>query len=108
MKQTIRRVVLIVLDSVGCGDAPDAANYGDSAANTLANIANSVGGLSLPNLGALGLGNLTAIQGVPPTRFTKGAYGRMTEVSAGKDTTTGHCWDRTRKTFSSLSGWLSS
>jgi len=88
----IKRVSLIVLDSVGCGDAPDAAAYGDEGSNTLGNVARAVGGLNLPNMGSLGLGNLTGIQGVPPNPSPRGAYGRMTEVSAGKDTTTGH-WE---------------
>jgi len=87
-----QRVILIVLDSVGCGDAPDAAAYGDAGSNTLANMARAVGGLHLPHLGRLGLGNLTGIQGVPPTESPVGAFGRLTEVSAGKDTTTGH-WE---------------
>ena len=90
--KSIQRVILIVLDSVGCGDAPDASAYGDEGANTLSNIARVVGGLDLPNLGKLGLGNLTTIQGVPPDKNTDGTYGRLTEVSAGKDTTTGH-WE---------------
>ena len=59
------RVILIVIDSVGCGDAPDAAAYGDEGANTLGNISRAVGGLNLPNLAALGLGNTTDILGVP-------------------------------------------
>ena len=88
----IRRVILIVLDSVGCGDAPDAAQYGDEGSNTLANTARAVGGLKVPNLARLGLGNLTPIQGVPPADVPLGAYGRLTEVSAGKDTTAGH-WE---------------
>ena len=87
-----RRVILIVLDSVGCGDAPDAAEYGDEGSNTLANTARAVGGLNLPHLGRLGLGHVTPIQGVPPAESPAGAYGRLTEVSAGKDTTTGH-WE---------------
>jgi phosphopentomutase len=87
-----RRVILIVLDSVGCGDAPDAAAFGDAGANTLAHTARAVGGLHLPHMGQLGLGNLTDIQGVPPVDSPLGAFGRMTEVSAGKDTTTGH-WE---------------
>jgi len=90
----IRRVVLIVLDSVGCGDAPDAAAYGDEGSNTLANMAQAVGGLKLPNLGRLGLGNITSIQGVPPVATPSAAYGRLTEISPGKDTTTGH-WELT-------------
>lgn len=88
----IKRVILIVLDSVGCGDAPDAAEYGDEGSNTLGNIAQAVDGLNLPHMAALGLGNLTEIKGVLPTVETKGAYGRLTEISAGKDTTTGH-WE---------------
>jgi phosphopentomutase len=88
----VQRVTLIVLDSVGCGDAPDAAAYGDAGANTLGNISRAVGELKLPNLGRLGLGHLTDIRGVPPVAETIGAYGRLTEVSAGKDTTTGH-WE---------------
>ncbi len=87
-----RRVVLIVLDSVGCGDAPDAAQYGDSGANTLSNTARAVGGLHVPNLGVLGLGHITTIEGVPPNPSPVAAFGRLTEISAGKDTTTGH-WE---------------
>lgn len=92
MTQTVDRVVLIVLDSVGCGDAPDAAAFGDEGSNTLGNIARAVGGLRLPNLQTMGLGNLTDIEGVPPTQQSRGAYGRLTETSPGKDTTTGH-WE---------------
>ena len=88
----IRRVILIVLDSLGCGDAPDAAQYGDEGSNTLANMARAVGGLKVPNLARLGLGNITPILGAPPADAPLGAYGRLTEVSAGKDTTTGH-WE---------------
>ncbi len=88
----IRRVILIVLDSVGCGDAPDAGDYGDEGSNTLANTARAVGGLKLPNMGRLGLGNITPIQGVPAVESPIGAYGRLTETSPGKDTTTGH-WE---------------
>ncbi len=88
----IRRVILIILDSVGCGDAPDAGNYGDEGSNTLGNTAQAVGGLRLPHLGQLGLGNITSIEGVPAVDSPLGAYGRLTEVSAGKDTTTGH-WE---------------
>jgi phosphopentomutase len=90
--ELIRRVTLIVLDSVGCGDAPDAGDYGDQDANTLRNISRAVGGLQLPNMGRLGLGNLTEIVGTPPVVAAEGAFGRLTEVSAGKDTTTGH-WE---------------
>ena len=92
MAKLINRVILIVLDSVGCGDAPDAALYGDEDSNTLRNIGQAVDGLNLPNLAYLGLGNLTNIKGVPRTDDAQGVYGRLTEVSAGKDTTTGH-WE---------------
>ena len=89
---TLDRVVLIVLDSCGCGAAPDAASYGDSGANTLGNMAQALGGLALPELGKLGLGHLTKIAGVPPCPAPSGAYGKMREASHGKDTTTGH-WE---------------
>lgn len=88
----INRILLIVLDSVGCGDAPDAAAYNDLGSNTLSNISKAINGLNLPHLESLGLGNLTDIKGVPPNQATTGVYGRLTEVSAGKDTTTGH-WE---------------
>lgn len=91
----IDRAVLIVLDSCGCGASPDASRYGDQGANTLGNLSRSQG-LSLPNLGALGLGNLTELRGVPPIDLAKdrprGAFGKLRERSAGKDTTTGH-WE---------------
>lgn len=86
------KVILIVLDSVGVGALPDAADYGDEGANTLKNISQVLSGLHLPNLGSMGLGNLTEIKGVKPEKDTLGAYGIMAEKSKGKDTTTGH-WE---------------
>ena len=86
------RVAVVVLDSVGIGAAPDAADYGDQGSHTLANTARAVGGLKLPNLGALGLGNLAGIEGVAPAAAPRASYGTMIERSAGKDTTTGH-WE---------------
>jgi phosphopentomutase len=91
-KQKIDRVILIVLDSVGCGAAPDAKRYGDEGANTLGNMSVHVGGLTLPHLQGLGLGHLTTILGVPPVAAPRAAFGKMREASAGKDTTTGH-WE---------------
>ncbi len=90
----IRRAVIIVVDSCGAGAAPDAADYGDEGADTLGHVAQAVGGLHLPNLQAAGLGNLhpTGIEGVPPADNPTMAYGRLTEASAGKDSTTGH-WE---------------
>jgi phosphopentomutase len=90
----VNRVIIIVLDSMGVGELPDAAEYGDEGSNTLANTARAVGGLSLPHMQELGLGNITSIEGVPPCAEPLGAYGRMAEASAGKDTTTGH-WEMT-------------
>jgi phosphopentomutase len=88
----IPRILLLVCDSFGVGDAPDAAAYGDEGSDTLANCARAVGGIAAPNLGALGLGLLTDIQGVHPRAEAGTAHGRLTERSAGKDTTTGH-WE---------------
>jgi phosphopentomutase len=85
-------VCLLVCDSWGVGDAPDAAAYGDVGSDTLGNTARQVGGLDLPNLESLGLGFLTDIQGVVPRAEPGTAHGRATEISAGKDTTTGH-WE---------------
>ncbi len=87
-----RRVILIVLDSVGAGEAPDAEAYGDVGSNTLGNIAAAMGGLHLPNLQQLGLGNILPLAGVPAVAEPAGAFGRMQEISCGKDTTAGH-WE---------------
>lgn len=86
------RVVLIVLDSVGVGALPDADSYGDAGSNTLGNTAKAVGGLRLPHLAALGLGNIIDIEGVPGVEAPQAFYGKMAEASPGKDTTTGH-WE---------------
>jgi phosphopentomutase len=86
------RAIVLVLDSVGAGELPDAASYGDTGSNTLGNTALAVGGLAMPNLGAMGLGNITSIKGVPPVEAPVASWGRCAEVSAGKDTTTGH-WE---------------
>ncbi|HEY3373885.1 MAG TPA: phosphopentomutase [Candidatus Aquicultor sp.] len=88
----IRRAIIIVLDSVGVGELPDAACYGDEGSNTLGNTARAVGGLSLPNLGRMGLGNIIGVEGVPPTTNPDAYFGKMAELSVGKDTTTGH-WE---------------
>lgn len=89
---TLERAIVFVLDGVGVGHAPDADAYGDNGANCLTNCARAVGGLRLPTLGSLGLGNVTGIEGVPPTSNARGAFGRLDEASAGKDSTTGH-WE---------------
>ena len=87
-----RRAAVIVLDGVGVGEAPDAAAYGDVGSNTLANVARAVGGLDLPHLAALGLGNVHPLAGIPPVAAAAAAWGTMTPRSAGKDSTTGH-WE---------------
>lgn len=85
------RAIVLVLDGVGVGQAPDAADYGDEGANCLANCARAIGGLALPTLAHFGLGNLTTIMGTPP-QVSIGACGRLIERSPGKDSTTGH-WE---------------
>ena len=85
-----RRVLWIVLDSVGAGALPDAADYGDAGANTLGHIQEKIG-LNIPNMRTLGLGNLPGL-GIPGLAHPSGAYGRACEQSKGKDTTTGH-WE---------------
>lgn len=92
MNALVPRVLVVVCDSWGVGDAPDAAEYDDEGANTLANTARVVGGLRAPNLEAIGLGMLAEIDGIEPRAEPGSAHGRATERSAGKDTTTGH-WE---------------
>jgi phosphopentomutase len=86
------RACVIVLDAVGAGALPDAAEYGDEGSDTLGNVARAVGGLDLPNLEALGLGNVEALEGCPPQVGAPAVAGRLLERSKGKDTTTGH-WE---------------
>ena len=87
-----KRFILLVLDGVGAGALPDAAAFGDAGHDTLGNLARHQGGLDLPNLQELGLGNLHAIQGVPPHPSPRASWGRMVEKSQGKDSTLGH-WE---------------
>jgi len=86
------RACVIVLDAVGAGELPDADQYGDEGSNTLANVAKAVGGLDLPNMEALGLGNVEPLEGCPPQPGAPAVAGRLVERSKGKDTTTGH-WE---------------
>ena len=86
-----KRAIIIVLDSCGVGALPDAAEYGDEGANTFGNIAEYVGGLRVPNLGRLGVGNIVDITGVEAVgEKAEAAWGKAAELSKGKDTTTGH------------------
>lgn len=96
-KAPVDRVFLIIMDGVGIGALPDAERYGDAGSNTLVNMARSVGGVRIPTLESLGIGNIaemggSSIQGVRAASSPSGCYGRMAEISPGKDTTTGH-WE---------------
>ncbi len=86
------RACVIVLDAVGAGELPDAAEYGDEGSNTLGNLAQAIGGVDLPNMEALGLGNVLPLEGCPPQPGAPAVAGRLLERSKGKDTTTGH-WE---------------
>jgi len=88
----VSRACVIVLDAVGAGALPDASDYGDEGSDTLGNVAKAVGGLDLPNLEALGLGNVEPLEGCPPQPGAPATAGRLAERSKGKDTTTGH-WE---------------
>lgn len=90
--QANRRAVMLVLDGVGCGEAPDAAAYGDVGSHTIGNVARAVGGLALPNMARLGLGHVADIPGVVAVPHPIGGWGTLTPRSAGKDSTTGH-WE---------------
>jgi len=87
-----KRIHLVVMDSVGIGEAPDAASFGDEGADTFGHIAEEMGGLNMPNLGELGLSNIRPIKGIEPSDHPKAFFGKMQEVSVGKDTMTGH-WE---------------
>ena len=91
-RSLVPRVCVLVCDSFGVGDAPDADEYDDAGSDTIGNTSRAVGGLHLPTLEGMGLGRLTQIEGVLPRAEAGTAHGRATERSAGKDTTTGH-WE---------------
>ncbi|HAP34848.1 MAG TPA: phosphopentomutase [Bacteroidetes bacterium] len=86
------KIICIILDGVGIGAAPDANLYHDEAANTLCNTASKMGGMKLPNMASLGLGNIAKIEGVPSNGNASANFGKMQEISKGKDSTTGH-WE---------------
>ncbi|MGS0971854.1 MAG: phosphopentomutase [Candidatus Izemoplasmataceae bacterium] len=87
-----KRIFLIVIDSVGCGEAPDAKEFGDEGANTIKHISEAANGIHLPMMEKLGYGHLTEIKGVKPVPKPIGFYTKMAEISNGKDTMTGH-WE---------------
>ncbi|NLI16766.1 MAG: phosphopentomutase [candidate division Zixibacteria bacterium] len=86
------RVCLLVLDACGVGELPDAEAYGDAGSNTLGHCAEAVGGLKMPTMGRMGLGNIIPIRGISETSSPKAYYGKLAEQSAGKDSTIGH-WE---------------
>lgn len=92
MKHTYKRVFLVVMDSVGIGEAPDAERFGDKGAHTLGHIAERMDGLNMPNMAKLGLGNINEIKGIEKTEKPLAYYTKMQEASNGKDTMTGH-WE---------------
>ena len=89
---SFKRVFIIVLDSFGVGELPDAKDYGDEGANTLLHVALAAGGLSLPNFASLGLGNLGDFKGLAKRDDCRSSFGRMAEQSKGKDSVSGH-WE---------------
>lgn len=86
------RVFVVVLDGVGAGELPDAGDYGDVGSHTLQHVAEAVGGMRVPTLASLGLGNLASLAGVPPSAEPLASWGRLREASPGKDSVTGH-WE---------------
>lgn len=92
MVSEIERVIVIVLDGVGVGEAPDASDYGDTGSNSVGNTAAKIGGLAVPNMEKLGFGNIISIEGVQPSDDIQGAWGKLQPKSAGKDSVTGH-WE---------------
>lgn len=92
MRNEIKRAIVIVLDGIGVGEAPDASAYGDEGSNSVGNTAQKIGGLAVPNMQKLGFGNIIPIEGVPETQDVRGAWGKLQPKSAGKDSVTGH-WE---------------
>ena len=88
----MKRAVILILDGVGIGEAPDAAKYGDAGSDTLGNVARASGGLKLPHLERFGLGNIRPLEGLARRGDAVGAWGTMRPASAGKDSTSGH-WE---------------
>jgi phosphopentomutase len=87
----VRRAFVVVIDACGAGELPDSADYGDAGANTLAHVAEAAGGLDLPVLTSLGLGNIMPLRGAPPVEHPV-VHGRLHPLGPGKDTITGH-WE---------------
>lgn len=92
MNKPFKKIHVVVMDSVGIGEAPDAAQFGDVGAHTLGHIAEKMNGLTMPNMESFGLANIEPLQGMQAVDAPKAYYGKMQEASVGKDTMTGH-WE---------------
>ena len=92
MNKPFNKIHVVVMDSVGIGEAPDAANFGDVGSHTLGHIAEKMNGLTMPVMESMGLANIEPLQGMQATNEPKAFYGKMQEASVGKDTMTGH-WE---------------
>lgn len=92
MNKPFNKIHVVVMDSVGIGEAPDAAKFGDVGAHTLGHIAEKMNGLTMPVMESMGLANIEPLQGMQATNEPKAYYGKMQEASVGKDTMTGH-WE---------------
>lgn len=92
MNKAFKKIHVVVMDSVGIGEAPDAAKFGDAGAHTLGHIAEKMNGLTMPNMESFGLANIEPLQGLQATNTPQAYYGKMQEASVGKDTMTGH-WE---------------
>ncbi|MFJ7918552.1 phosphopentomutase [Lysinibacillus fusiformis] len=92
MNKPFNKIHVVVMDSVGIGEAPDAANFGDVGSHTLGHIAEKMNGLTMPVMESMGLANIEPLQGMQATNEPKAYYGKMQEASVGKDTMTGH-WE---------------
>jgi len=92
MNKPFKKIHVVVMDSVGIGEAPDAAKFGDVGAHTLGHIAEKMNGLTMPNMESFGLANIEPLQGLQAVDAPKAYYGKMQEASVGKDTMTGH-WE---------------
>ena len=90
--KSFKRIHLVVMDSVGIGEASDAKAFGDEGSDTLGHIAEKMNGLNMPNLEKMGLSNIRKFQGIQPVEAPSSYFGKMQEASVGKDTMTGH-WE---------------
>jgi len=103
----VNRIIWIVLDSVGIGEARDAAKFGDEGADTLGHTAGANGGLNIPNMVKLGIGNIDGAHNLERCDNPIGCFGKLAEISAGKDTTLGDGWNIFSESVSCVSRRIS-